>query len=469
MPKISEILQNKFPYDPTSDQQALFKLFDQFLPSDGPDTLLIKGYAGTGKTSIIAVLVKVLPQFNYKFMLLAPTGRAAKVLSTYSGRRAYTIHKIIYKLVQDKNTGEFKFKRVKNYARNTVFFIDEASMIYEDLQFGRKGLLKDLIDFVFEDPSNKIVFIGDTAQLPPVGQEYSGALDKENLELRYHLQVKDMELKEVVRQEQHSGILKNATALREKIDKEDLEIQFNIRPFRDVFRMHSDKMEDGLRYAYRKFGIEDSIIICQTNKQANLYNQFIRRNILYFDQEIDAGDYIMIVKNNYYWLDEDSPAGFLANGDFAEVLKISNMEDKYDFHFADLKLRLIDYPDHPPIQAKVILDTLHIPSASLGIEDGQGLYERVAAEYEGVSKKEFNQAIASDPYLNALQIKFKYAITCHKSQGGQWPVVFLDQGYLKKESVDVNYLRWLYTGTTRATLELYFVNFHDTFFNYTSL
>ena len=464
MPKISEILKNKFSYDPTGDQQKLFTLFDLFLNEDGPDTLLIKGYAGTGKTSLVSALVKILPSFNYKYMLLAPTGRAAKVLSSYSKRKAFTIHKIIYKLVQDKNTGQFRFKRVKNYRKNTIFFVDEASMIYDDQQFGRKGLLKDLTDFVFEHDSNKIVFIGDTAQLPPVGQEFSGALDKENLESRYHLEIKDHLLKEVVRQEQESGILINATELREKIEEEKFDIKFNTKGFRDIFRMHRDKMEDGLRYAYQKYGIEDSIIICQSNKQANMYNQFIRRNILFFENEIDAGDYLMIVKNNYYWVEEGSAAGFLANGDFAEVLKISNDEERYGFRFADLSLRLIDYPDHPNIEAKVILNTLYEPAPSLSNEDNLKLYEGVAKEYEGVTKKEFNQALADDPFLNALQIKFTYAITCHKSQGGQWPIVFLDQGFLRNGSIDHSYLRWLYTGITRATKELYLVNFEDRFF-----
>jgi exodeoxyribonuclease-5 len=464
LPKISEILKQKFPYEPTSDQKALFLLFDQILFTNGPDTLLIKGYAGTGKTSIVSVLVNILPLFNFKYMLLAPTGRAAKVLTTYSGRKAFTIHKIIYKLVQDKKTGELLFKKVRNYHKNTIFFIDEASMIYDDQQFGRSGLLKDLKDFVFEDPSNKIVFIGDTAQLPPVGQEYSGALDKENLELRYHLKVSDHELKEVVRQEQKSGILINATSVRNKIKEENVEVKLNTKTFRDVFKMQGDKMEDGLRYAFRKYGIEDSLIICQTNKQANMYNQFVRRNILFFDDEIDAGDYLMIVKNNYYWLDEDSTAGFLANGDFAEVLKISNTDQRFGFNFADLQLRLIDYPGHPHIQAKVILNTLHATTPSLTPEDNQQLYEQVAGQFAGISKKEFKQAMSEDPYLNALQVKFKYAITCHKSQGGQWSVVFLDQGFLREDMIDISYLRWLYTGMTRATKELYLVNFHDDLF-----
>ena len=228
--------------------------------------------------------------------------------------------------------------------------------------------------------------------------------------------------------------------------------------------MQGDKMEDGLRYAYNKFGIEDSIIICQSNKQANSYNQFIRRNILFFDDEIDAGDYIMVVKNNYYWLGDDSTAGFLANGDFAEVLKISNREERFGFNFADLSLRLVDYPDHPNIEAKVILNTLYAPAPSLTSEDNQKLYGNVAALYEGVTKKEFNLAMSEDPYLNALQIKFKYAITCHKSQGGQWKSVYLDQGFLRQSTIDVSYLRWLYTGITRATKELFLVNFHEDFF-----
>lgn len=464
MPKISEILANKFPYAPTGDQKGLFRLFDQLMDPEGPDTLLIRGYAGTGKTSIVSTLVNILPLFNLKFVLLAPTGRAAKVLASYSRRKAFTIHKIIYKLVQDKETGEFRFKRVKNYHKNTIFFVDEASMIYDEQGYGRAGLLKDLTSFVFEDPTNKLVLIGDTAQLPPVGQEYSGALDIENLQSRYRLHVLGHELKEVVRQEQDSGILVNATALREKIGNEETTIGFTAKKFRDVYKMNSDKMEDGLRYAYKKFGIEDSIIICQTNKQANNYNQFIRRNLLFFEGEIDAGDYIMIVKNNYYWLGDDSPVGFLANGDFAEVLKVSNVEERYGFRFADLTLRLIDYPEHPDIEAKVVLDTLHAAGPSMTAEENLKLYELVATQYEGVTKKEFKQAMADDPYMNALQIKFKYAITCHKSQGGQWPVVFLDQGYLKTESIDLAYLRWLYTGITRATQELYLVNFHDAFF-----
>jgi len=450
-------------FDPTPGQLRLFKLFDLLLDANGPDTLLIKGYAGTGKTSIVSSLVKVLTLFNFKSMLLAPTGRAAKVLSVYSGRKAFTIHKIIYKLSLDES-GELKFKRVKNYNKNTVFMIDEASMIYDNASFGSASLLKDLTDYIFEHPSNKMIIIGDTAQLPPVGHLYSGALDKNNLEFKYKLNVESIELTDVVRQQKESGILHNATLLRINIKEELNHIYLKTNTFGDTFRMSSLKMEDGLRYSYDKYGIEDTIIICQSNKQTIMYNQMIRRSLLFYDNEIDTGDYLMIVKNNYFWLEEDSPTGFLANGDFAEILKISNFEERYGYKFADLSLRLVDYEDHPKVYAKAILNTLYSPSPSLSMEESRVLYDEIANQYEGIPKKEFKKAMAEDPYLNALQIKFTYAITCHKSQGGQWSSVFIDQGYIKDEILDSGYLRWLYTGITRATKELFLVNFHDDFF-----
>jgi exodeoxyribonuclease-5 len=396
-------------------------------------------------------------------MLLAPTGRAAKVLSVYSGRKAFTIHKIIYKLSMDES-GELKFKRVKNYNKNMIFMIDEASMIYDNASSGSASLLKDLTDYIFEHPSNKMVIIGDTAQLPPVGHLYSGALDKNNLELKYMLNVKSIELTDVVRQEKESGILHNATQLRINIKEEQTHINIKTNTFDDTFKMNSLKMEDGLRYSYDKYGIEDTIIICQSNKQTIMYNQMIRRLILFYDNEIDTGDYLMIVKNNYFWLEEDSPAGFLANGDFAEILKISNFEEKYGYKFADLNLRLVDYEDHPTLYAKAILNTLYTPSPALTTEESRAFYDEIASQYEGIPKIEFKKAMAEDPYLNALQIKFTYAITCHKSQGGQWSSVFIDQGYIKDDTLDTAYLRWLYTAITRATKELFFVNFHDNFF-----
>ncbi len=456
-------MSNKFPYTPTQGQEKLFRLFDQLLLKEGPDTLLVKGYAGTGKTSIVSTLVNILPVFNFRSMLLAPTGRAAKVLANYSGRKAFTIHKIIYKLQQDKESGELRFVRQKNYHKSTIFIIDEASMIY-DHGFGGKSLLMDLKEYVFEHSSNKMIIIGDTAQLPPVGFDYSGALDKQNLTGRYQLNVMDIELDEVVRQARSSGILANATLIRQNIQNNKFNISLSTAQWKDISRMTGDKMEDGLRYTYDKFGIENVIVICRSNKQTIQYNQYIRRQILFYDNFIDAADYIMIVKNNYHWLDDGSPAGFLANGDFAEVLKIANQEELYGFSFADLDLRLVDYPDHPIIRAKALLNTLYSPSPALFPEDQKKLYENVREDYQNLPKKDQLVKLAGDPYLNALQVKFTYAITCHKSQGGQWPAVFLDQGYLKEDMKDISYLRWLYTGMTRATEELYMVNFNAEFF-----
>ena len=464
MPKISDILSDRFAYEPTSGQKELFKLFDYLPEQKGPDTLLIKGYAGTGKTTIVSSLVRILPLFNLKSLLLAPTGRAAKVLANYSGRKAFTIHRIIYKLQRDRDSGMLSFKRIRNYHKETVFIVDEASMIYDQYSATQSNLLRDLKDYVFENSSNKLIILGDTAQLPPVGQENSGALDKDTLEGKYSLKVVEIELNEVVRQEQLSGILENATSIRRNIQAGRFGIRFNTRDYPDIFSMNSEKLEDGLRYAYNRFGIDNVIIICRSNRQANQFNQYIRRNLLYLDSRIDAGDHLMIVRNNYFWLDEDSKAGFLANGDFAEVRKIANIQEIYGFTFADLDLRLIDYPEHPVIRVKAILDTLESDSPSLNETDSRKLYDHVMTDYPGLSKKDLAAAIAADPYLNAVQVKFTYAITCHKSQGGQWHAVFLEQGYLKESIRDISYMKWLYTGMTRATRELYLVNFLPEFF-----
>ena len=464
MPNLSHIIKNRFPYEPTIGQQKLFSMFDQLLSENGPDTLLIKGYAGTGKTTIVSTLVNVLPLFKFKYILLAPTGRAAKVLANYSGKKAYTIHRILYKQVFDKETYSMKFVRQKNYLTNTVFIIDEASMIYDQSDFGKKSLLEDLIDYILEKENNKILFIGDKAQLPPVGHEYSGALDMENLVRRYHLSVADIELTEVVRQEQESGILYNATILRQNVTDNLAQVTFHTRKFKDIFGMNSDRLEDGLRYAYEKAGLDGTIIICRSNKQALMYNQYIRRNMLYKEEKLEAGDRLMIVKNNYYWLGNDSSAGFLANGDFVEVLKISNQEELYGYEFADLELRLLDYPEHPSFSAKANLSTLYVNGPALSESENIAFYEKVTHEFKELSKKEFREMTVDNPYLNALQVKFNYAITCHKSQGGQWEIVFIDQGFLRDEQLDITWLRWLYTGITRATSELYLVNFNQQFF-----
>ncbi len=468
MPKPSQTIQKKFPFTPTEGQRKLFLLFDQFLTNTDQKrlTLVLKGYAGTGKTTVLSAVVKALPHFDFRSTLMAPTGRAAKVMANYAGRAAFTIHKIIYQRTADPFSGKIQFKRRRNYYKQTLFIIDEASMLSDEAGLASNSLLADLLDYVFEDESNKLMLIGDTAQLPPVGQVLSKGLDTAYLASVYQLSILETELNEVMRQELTSGILHNATLLRDEIGKEKFNISFQTRQFKDVYRMTGEKLEDGLRYAYDKFGKENTIIVCRSNRETVQYNQYIRRNIFFQENEIEAGDYLMIVKNNYYFLGEDTAAGFLANGDFVEILRVVDLEEMYGLRFATLELQLLDYPDQVPFEAKVILDTLHSPTPSLPEEEHHKLYEKVFAEYQDAeTKKEQMEAVRSDMYLNALQVKFAYALTCHKSQGGQWDAVFVSQGYLKDDMVNQEYLRWLYTAVTRAKSELYLMNFKAEFFS----
>lgn len=467
MAKPSEILVDKFPFEPTEGQKKLFRLFDSFLLDDKQKkpVLVLRGYAGTGKTTVVSAVVKMLPFFKFKYVLMAPTGRAAKVMSGYSKRTAFTIHKKVFQQTAEPGGG-LEFKRQSNYHKNTLFIVDEASMISNASDYGKKGLLSDLIDYVFSQEGNRLLLIGDTAQLPPVGTLESPALERDYLQGNFRANVQAIELTEVMRQDIDSGILFNATKLRNELAQNDFKISLATSRYTDVFKMTGEKLEDGLRYAYDKFGVENTAIICRSNKNAVQYNQYIRRAIQYREDEIEAGDILMIVRNNYHFLPENTPAGFLANGDFVEVMKISRFEELYDLRFANLTLRLLDYPDQEPFEAKVVLDTLYSAEASLNDKAFKNLYDQVVADYADLSTKaERIKAIKNDPYLNALQIKFAYALTCHKSQGGQWQAVFVDQGYLTEEMVNHEYLRWLYTAITRATKELYLVNFNKDFFS----
>jgi ATP-dependent exoDNAse (exonuclease V) alpha subunit len=462
----SILLKNYFPFDPTSGQAEFFKRMDDFLlqdPSEKP-VFVLKGYAGTGKTSLTSALVKVLPKLDLRSLLMAPTGRAAKVMSNYSGRGAYTIHKIIYKPKGDPGTMGGGFILQKNYYKDTVFIVDESSMLADD--GGMSGnLLWDLIQYVFSGKDNRLLLIGDTAQLPPVGSEYSPALDAEYLLRHYRLKASQIELSEVMRQRLESGILYNATALRDQLQQQAPAVKIETNRFKDTFKMTSEKLEDGLRYAYSKFGTESTTIVTRSNKSAVQYNLYIRRIIQFFEDEINTGDLLMIVKNNYTYMAESEKVNFLANGDMVEVMKIRSFEEMYGLRFATLEIRLLDYPEEPFFEAKVILDTLYSPSPSLTREQYRSLYDQVAADYADVANKtERMELIRKDPYLNALQVKFAYALTCHKAQGGQWKAVFVDQGYLNEEQVDRDFVRWLYTAVTRATEELYLVNFFPTFF-----
>lgn len=467
MPKASTIIMSKFPFEPTQSQIGFFNALDNFfeLKDDDKPTLLLKGYAGTGKTTIISALVKTLPLFNYKYVLIAPTGRAAKVMSSYAKKLALTIHKKIYKQTAEQGSTDFQFKLQKNYHQNTIFIIDEASMLTNDASMGKPGLLDDIYRYVFENEGNRLLFVGDNAQLPPVGKLQSPALEVTFLQSVFNATVIETELTEVMRQVEGSGILDNATELRNQLSRETLNIKFNTQAYKDIFRMTGERLEDGLRYAYDKYGIENAIIICRSNKMAVQYNEYIRRQIHFMESELEVGDMLMIVRNNYVFQTEDTPGGFLANGDFMEVVKVINFQELYGFRFADLEVRMSDYDDHPNLQVKVMLDTLHAETPSLSNEDYRKLYDEVLLDYQDLaSKKELKEAIKKDPFLNALQIKFAYALTCHKSQGGQWKTVFVDQGYLTDEMVNTEYVRWLYTAVTRASEQLFLVNFNNRFF-----
>ena len=470
---IRDSLEQCFEQRPTEQQLAVFGLLDEFLGNFDPNSLFIlKGYAGTGKTTIISALVKVLPRIQKKAVLLAPTGRAAKVISHYSGRKALTIHKKIYRK-KSATSIAMDFTLADNPHDHTLFIVDEASMISDDaVSVFRQSLLQDLIKYVQSGERCALLFVGDTAQLPPVGLIQSPALNPEYMESRYHLAVFGYELTDVVRQDKNSGILFNATKIRQEIKIEDDTAeypfpQFVTKGYGDVFRMTGERLIEGLHYSYDKFGVENTMVICRSNRSANLYNQHIRNQILFREEEITGGDLIMVVKNNYYWLQQhdENHTGFIANGDMAQIRKVSNVHEEHGFRFADVLIDFLDGNEDDSIQCRVLLDSLYVDSPNLPMEQHQKLYESISMDYHDIpDKNKRMEAIKTDPYFNALQIKFAYAITCHKAQGGQWPIVFVDQGYLIDEMLTTEFLRWLYTAITRATRELYLVNFNKNFF-----
>jgi len=470
---IKNLLLKQFTWTATQQQEEVFSLLEEFLHTFSRESIFIlKGYAGTGKTTIISALVNVLPRLNKRSVLLAPTGRAAKVMGSYSGRNALTIHKKIYRK-KSAATLEMDFDIAENLHENTLFIIDEASMIStEGFTYYSDGLLSDLIRYVRSGKNCTLMLVGDTAQLPPVGLENSPALNEEFVEAEFGLTSFSYELTDVVRQNKHSGILFNATKIRNEIrlDEEFPEYQFPkfiTQGYNDIFKMTGERLIEGLHYAYNKYEIENCMVICRSNKSANLYNKHIRNQILFRDEEITGGDIIMIVKNNYYWLQQhdEKHTGFIANGDMATIKKVSNIHDMHGFRFADLYLEFMDNNQGDAIRCRVLLDSLHVDAAQLPREQAQELYQSIAKDYEEIySKKDRMEAIKKDPYYNALQIKFAYAITCHKAQGGQWPLVFVDQGYLIDEMLNTEFLRWLYTGITRATKELFLVNFNEKFY-----
>ncbi|GAA4279052.1 ATP-dependent DNA helicase [Aquimarina mytili] len=464
------LLKDDFPFEPTLKQDIVLQKLSHFVLSGSKDSLfLLKGYAGTGKTTLIGTLVKNLWKAKLNAVLLAPTGRAAKVISNYSGKHAQTIHRNIYYPKKNKSGGlAFQLKQNKN--RNTIFIVDEASMIpdtpSDSKLFENGSLLDDLIMYVYSGYNCKILFIGDTAQLPPVKLEVSPALNPDNLSIGFNKDVTQIELDEVVRQAEGSGILMNATKLRELLNDGFYDtFQFKISGYQDIVRfLDGHEIMDALNEAYSSSGHEESVIILRSNKRANIYNQQIRSRILFQEEELSAGDYLMVVKNNYFWLDNESEAGFIANGDIIKVLEIYSFKELYGFRFAEVKINMVDYPNQKPFETVLLLDTLTSETPSLSYEESNTLYQEVMKDFEGEkSKYKKFLGVKNNKYFNSLQVKFSYAITCHKSQGGQWDKVFIEQPYLA-DGITKDYLRWLYTAVTRAKKKLFLIGFKDDFF-----
>ncbi len=467
---VNQIL-SKFQYTPTESQIKLIHTLSEFLYQQNDNALFVlKGYAGTGKTSLVSLFVNNLHQLNKKSVLLAPTGRAAKVFSGYSGKKAFTIHKKIYLLTSGPD-GNFRLLLSANKHQDTIFMVDEASMIPDDIStpdfglFSTRSLLNDLFSYVYNGKGNTLILIGDTAQLPPVGMDESPALNIDYLKNSFQLEVTTFEMKEVVRQSMESGILANATNIREKLHHNYQNLTIQVDNYPDLQRITGNELEDALNTAYSNSGTEETIIITRSNKRANVFNQEIRNRILFMENEISSGDYLMIVKNNYFWIDKNSQPGFLANGDIIQIQRIEKYEAFYGFRFADVTVKLIDYPAENEITVKILLDTLAAEGPSLSQKENQQLFEEILKDYEDIpSRRKKIEHVKNSPFYNALQVKFAYALTCHKTQGGQWETVFIDQGYLTEAHINKEYYRWLYTAFTRATKKLYLVNFHERFF-----
>ncbi|MCC4213350.1 ATP-dependent DNA helicase [Leeuwenhoekiella parthenopeia] len=465
-----KLLLQDFPFQPTEKQNLLLMQLSSFLFDAKKDNLFVlKGYAGTGKTTLIGTLVKNLWKIKMSSVQMAPTGRAAKVISSYSDKPAQTIHRKIYYPKKERGGG-VSFTLQRNKHRDTLFIVDEASMISDNASesklFENGSLLDDLMLYVYSGHNCKLLLIGDEAQLPPVKMELSPALDTKSLGLQYNKTIQTIELDEVMRQAETSGILKNATRIREFMNDALYEdFRFDLSGQSDVVRLiDGHEILDALSDSYREYGNEGTAIIVRSNKRANLYNQQIRSRILFKEEEVSAGDYFMVVKNNYFWLDTKSDAGFIANGDIIEILEIYSIKELYGFRFAEVTVKMTDYPNLPAFETVLLLDTLTSETPSLPYEDSNRLYQEVMKDYEDeTSKYKKFMKVKNNKYFNALQVKFSYAITCHKSQGGQWDTIMIEQPYLR-DGMNKDYLRWLYTAVTRAQKKLYLIGFKDEMF-----
>lgn len=469
--EFEKALKKALEHIPTPGQeQAILSMSEFCVKREADRVFLLTGYAGTGKSTLIGGLVRTLDQFKRSSVLMAPTGRAAKVISQYSNREAFTIHRKIY-VPRSQKGGGIKFTLQTNKHRNTLFIVDEASMVADtntdSKVFEGQSLLDDLMTYVYSGPGCQLMFVGDLAQLPPVHLSISPALDPDVLRIQFHKSVSESALTEVVRQREQGEIVSNATQIRQWIQQDTPEqLQFDLGRQEEVIRpFGGQEVLEALEGAFSKDNIDQAVVIVRSNKRANLYNQQIRQRILFRDEGLCVGDVLMVVKNNYFWLKPADSAGFIANGDVIEVLEIFEFVFIHGFDFAKVRVRMLDYPNQLPFNTVLILDTINSEASSLTYEQSNALYQAVREDYKEITAnyKKF-LAIKKDPFFNALQVKYSYAITCHKSQGGQWDRVFVEQPFLK-EGLNKEYLRWLYTAITRAKNQLYLLGFSKEYFD----
>ena len=459
-------IKENFSYQPTFEQEIAVKSLSEFLLSTANDTVFVlRGYAGTGKTSLVGALVKAMDKLQQKSALLAPTGRAAKVFSAYAGHPAFTIHKKIYRQQSFSNEVS-NFSINDNLTTHTLYIVDEASMISNEglsgSMFGTGRLLDDLVEFVYSGAGCRLLLMGDTAQLPPVGEEQSPALATEALK-GYGLNVIEVDLTQVVRQVQSSGILWNATQIRQLIAEDECFSlpKIKVSGFPDIQVVRGDELIDTLTGCYEKDGMDETIVVCRSNKRANIYNKGIRAQILYREDELNTGDLLMVAKNNYFWTEKYKEMDFIANGEIAVVRRVRRTRELYGFRFAEVLLAFPDQNDFE-LEANLLLDTLHSDAPALPKTENDRLFYSVLEDYVDITvKRERMKKMKADPHYNALQVKYAYAVTCHKAQGGQWQNVFLDQGYMSDEYLTPDYFRWLYTAFTRASKTLYLVNYPE--------
>lgn len=466
---LRKVFLTKFKFELTPGQDLAVDKLIHFILSPyekNKSCFLLKGYAGTGKTSLVSALIQTLNQFEIKLILMAPTGRAAKVFSSFSGLEAFTIHKTIYRQKTSKDGfGEFVLNQ--NKFSDAVFFCDEASMVSNDSLeksiFGSGRLLNDLVQFVLSGKDCRLVLLGDNAQLPPVGYAQSPALDPEYLK-NFDLLAPFYELTEVVRQASGSGILSNATSVRTLIQQQKADIPvFKTDAWNDFGSVKGEELIESIDKSYSTYGIDQTMIVCRSNKRANNFNKGIREKILFREEEISSGDLLMVVKNNYYWTFAAGMEGFIANGDIVKLIRIKKFEERYGFRFVHASVELTDY-ENLRLDVILILDAIWAETPALSGDENKKLFYSVLEDYSHLkSRKEQYAHVKEDPYFNAIQVKFAYAVTCHKAQGGQWQHVYVDQGYFTRDMLTIEYLRWLYTALTRASQKIFLVNFSKEF------